>query len=227
MLRAADARVFISETVRHDLLGDPPRLTSELLFNGVDATIFRVEASGSPKATDGVPLIGAKRRVLFVGRYVQKKGLAVLRQLAKLRPEIEFVLAGAGPMTPKDWGLHNVHDLGLQTREDLAELYRRADLLILPSVGEGYPLVIQEAMACGLPVVCGTPADRADPGASSWLRGVDVDLSRPDESAQRCADAIDDFRLSSEERAKMARYAVRQYDWPKMAQRLITLASAP
>ena len=46
MLWAADERVFISDTVREDLLGDPPRHASELLFNGVDGAIFHPGESG-------------------------------------------------------------------------------------------------------------------------------------------------------------------------------------
>jgi alpha-maltose-1-phosphate synthase len=229
MLWAADERVFISDTVRHDLLGRTPRRASELLFNGVDGAIFHPMEGHpvEPDALAGIVARAPQRRVLFVGRYVEKKGLRVLRALAALRPDLSFFLVGNGPIRVCEWGLANVHDLGLQTPGSLADLYRWADLLILPSVGEGYPLVIQEAMACGLPVVCGAPTDRADPDAAKWLRGVNIDLSKREASAQRCADAIDAFKLSTEDRAEMAHYARRRYDWRAMAQRLIALARSP
>jgi alpha-maltose-1-phosphate synthase len=226
MLRAANRRVFISDAVRRDLLGDPPRQNSELVFNGVDGIVFHPGERRLPAMFKQSGAPEGKRRLLFVGRYVEKKGLSVLRRLAELRPELEFVLAGSGPIRPADWGLANVRDLGPQTRDQLADLYRWADLLVLPSVGEGYPLVIQEAMACGLPVLCGTPTNRADPGASKWLRGVDIDLSRPEESARRCAEAIDELRLTSSDRAEMARYALEQYDWARMARSLLQMAGA-
>src|SRR5439155_16340303 len=105
----------------------------------------------------------------------------------------------------------------------LADLYRGVDLLLLPSVGEGFPLVIQEAMACGLPVVCGEPSNRADPGAAKWLRGVAIDLTDPEGSARRCADAIDSLAFTSAERTAMARYALAQYDWGAMARGMLTL----
>ena len=44
----------------------------------------------------------------------------------------------------------------------LAELYRASDVFVLPSQGEGFPLVVQEALACGLPVVCGDESTGAD-----------------------------------------------------------------
>jgi len=227
MLWAADERVFISDTVRQDLLGASARQSSELLFNGVDQTIFHPEGERAPDALSGIDVSKAKRRLLFVGRYVDKKGLAVVRALALSRPDLTVILAGSGPIRPSEWGLSNVYDLGPQAQDDLATLYRWADLLLLPSVGEGYPLVIQEAMACGLPVVCGVPANQADPKAAKWLRGIDIDLSKPEASARRCADAIDSFRLSPEDKAEMAREAGERYDWRKMAERLLDLAQDP
>ena len=226
MLRAADALVFISDTVRHDLVGTPARLPYRLLFNGVDGAIFHpVESRPSmPETLARTAVSPGLRRVLFVGRYVEKKGLAVLRTLAASRPDLMFLLVGSGPIQPGGWGLANVHDLGIQSPHALADLYRWVDLLLLPSVGEGYPLVVQEAMACGLPVVCGEPSNRADPDAAPWLRGVAIDLTDPEASARRCTDAIDSLALTTAERAAMARHALARYDWAATAQSLVTLA---
>jgi glycosyltransferase involved in cell wall biosynthesis len=163
-------------------------------------------------------------RVLFVGRYVEKKGLNVLREIATLRPNLEFILAGSGPLRPENWGLKNVRDVGPQPQNVLADLYRWADVLLLPSVGEGFPLVIQEAMTCGLPVICGSPSERADPGAAQWLCGLAIDLADPKGSALRCVRALDGFRPTAADRVAMAQYALHTYDWSKMASRLIELA---
>jgi starch synthase len=225
MLWAADERVFISDTVRRELLGHRSQ-SGVLLFNGVDHAIFHPAEGRSPEpeALAGITVPTGSRRVLFVGRYVEKKGLKILRALAKSRPDLAFYLAGSGPIRPGEWGLANVHDLGPRSQQALADLYRWAELLLLPSVGEGYPLVIQEAMACGLPVVCGAPSDCADPDAARWLRGVGIDLADPEGSARRCSEAIDHFALTDAERGDMAQYALRRYDWGAMAKRLIALA---
>ena len=218
MLAMADEVVFISATVRADLLGEPPRRSCHLVFNGVDGAVFREDG-------EKAELPGEGRHVLFAGRFVEKKGLAVLRALAAMRGDCSFLLAGGGPIDPAGWGLANVHVLGMQSAEQLAGLYRAADLLLLPSVGEGYPLVIQEAMACGLPVVCGQPAERADPGAAAWLRGVPIDLGDPQGSAKACAAAIDALHPDAAERSAMAAYAARLYSWRAMAQTVLACAT--
>ncbi|TGQ50992.1 glycosyltransferase family 1 protein [Mesorhizobium sp. M1C.F.Ca.ET.193.01.1.1] len=225
MLGAVDALVFISDTVRHDLVGTPARVPYRLLFNGVDSAIFHPAEGPAPilEAPMDTAVSSGMRRALFVGRYVEKKGLAVLRALAASRQDLTFLMVGSGPIRPSQWGLANVHDLGAQSPQALADLYRGVDLLLLPSVGEGFPLVIQEAMACGLPVVCGEPSNRADPGAAEWLRGVAIDLTDPEGSARRCADTIDSLAFASVERAAMARYALARYDWRAMARGVLTL----
>ena len=226
MLWAADALVFISDAVRHDLIGTPPRRPCRLLFNGVDGAIFHPKESrtSAPKILASLPACEDSRRILFVGRYVEKKGLEVLKSLAEARPDMSFLLVGSGPIRPRDWGLANVHELGSQGPQSLADLYRTVDVLLLPSVGEGFPLVIQEAMACGLPVVCGEPSNRADPDASTWLRGVTIDLGDPAGSARRCGHAIDSVALTVDQRAAMARHASARYDWDIMARELLVLA---
>jgi alpha-maltose-1-phosphate synthase len=217
MLALADRRVFISATVQAALMGAAPRRASHLLFNGVDGAVFR------PDRPAARPVPDAARVCLFVGRFVEKKGLSILRALAAARPDLTVLMAGAGPIDPARWGLANVHVLGPQGAADLAALYRGADLLLLPSVGEGYPLVIQEAMACGCPVICGAPTDRADPQAARWLRGVAVDLGDPAGSAARCGAAVDGLGREDAARAAMADYAARAYSWERMGEGVLRL----
>ena len=222
MLYAADQLVFISDRVRHDLLGEPPRRDFMLLFNGVDTTIFHprdVSTRHLVRAAFGLP-VGA-RTAIFVGRFVAKKGMTVLEALAQRRPDLHFALVGAGPVHPEKWGLPNIHVLGPQSQQKIAELYAASDFLLLPSVGEGYPLVVQEAMASGLPVVCGECSVRADPVAARWLRGVQIDLTDPEQSAFRCSTAIDSLFDKPPDCAEMASYAAKTYNWPAMARAIV------
>lgn len=219
MLKAADQVVFISETVRSELARFPVRRPAQLLFNGVEPALFH--PGSSERATFGLP--DTERLVVFAGRFVAKKGLSVIEELARLCPDITFALAGAGPIDPLLWQLTNVHCLGSLPTERLAALYRSSDVLLLPSVGEGYPLVIQEAMACGLPVICSTASQSADPMAARFLQGVQVDLADPVGTARGIAPLLA-VPMAAHERSAMADYAIRTYSWPAMASGLATIA---
>lgn len=228
MLGAADRLVFISDAVRRALIGEPARRPFTLAYNGVDTAIFHPRAATDEEATRLVHGLPADAPLaLVVGRFVEKKGLAVVEALARRRPDLHVALVGAGPIRPEGWHLPNVHVLGPQTQARVAALYRAADLLLLPSVGEGYPLVVQEAMACGLPVICGADSARADPQASQWLRGVEIDLAYPVASAARCDAAIEALRARPIDAAAMTAYAARRYSWRGMAEAIVACVSEP
>jgi glycosyltransferase involved in cell wall biosynthesis len=82
--------------------------------------------------------------------------LAVLLA-ARLLPEVDFLLVGTGELeglwrkTAQVLRLGNVRFLG--RREDMPELYRAADAVLLPTLGENQSLATLEAMASALPVV--------------------------------------------------------------------------
>jgi starch synthase len=223
MMSAADRLVFISQAVRSELLGPRPRRASQLLFNGVNQTLFKWRDNYAREMTrQRWNLPNDATLVVFVGRFVEKKGLSVIKFLAERRPDIHFVLLGDGPVRPERWRLDNIHVMGQQPQTVVADLYCASDFLLLPSVGEGYPLVIQEAMACGLPVICGERSAQGDPAATKWLCGVSIDLSRPEESADKCDEALCNLTVSQADRAAMAEYAARTYRWETMANAILT-----
>lgn len=213
MLRSADQVIFISDTVRAFFSACPMQRPPLLQFNGVNTGLFH--SGEAERAHFGLP--DTAPVIAFAGRFVEKKGIAIIHALARLRPDTRFALAGSGPTDPRRWNLPNVHPLGALPPEEVAALFRSADCLVLPSVGEGYPLVIQEAMAVGLPIVCGEESARADPGARSWLHGVRIDLQDVEGSAQRVAEALDRMNADAGERLAMSRYARDHYRWEAFA----------
>ena len=116
--------------------------------------------------------------------FVEKKGLHVLEIMARMRSDVLFVFAGHGTLDPRGWGMPNVRVYSGLFGSTLASLYRASDLLLLPSTGEGFPLVVQEALACGLAILCGTDTAGADSRAEAFLKGVAVDLAKPERSAR-------------------------------------------
>lgn len=115
---------------------------------------------------DPRPRTGRPRRALFVGRLNTEKGLLVLVDALRDVPDLEITLAGwpTGDFDAKlraratERGvLERLHFAGpVPHGPDLFALYRAHDLFVLPSISEGTPRVIGEAMAFGLPVVSTT-----------------------------------------------------------------------
>lgn len=101
----------------------------------------------------GLPEQG--RLVLFAARLVPKKGVTrvaeVQRQLAA--EGVTLVVAGDGPLASDIVDLPNTVHLRQVDHARMHLLYGCADMLLLPSVGEGLPLTLQEGMLTGLPAV--------------------------------------------------------------------------
>jgi glycosyltransferase involved in cell wall biosynthesis len=68
-----------------------------------------------------------------------------VRRMARQRPDIQWAFAGWGHLDPQVWGLPNVVVFRDLSGADLVPLYQASDVFVLPSKGEGFPLVIQEA----------------------------------------------------------------------------------
>jgi glycosyltransferase involved in cell wall biosynthesis len=225
MLVTADQVVFISAAVAARFSRVPFKTAPRIIFNGVDTNVFRLPPPGFDKAgarlAMGLPV--DRPVVLFVGRFVEKKGLHLIEQLARQRPDLTFALAGWGPIDPADWRLANVHVLSSLQGPSLAPLYQSSDAFVLPSVGEGLPLVLQEALACGLPVICGQETAAADPLAGELIEGVAIEGADPDTATVALAERIDQVLAENaraqDEAASRARhgYVLSRYSWPEAA----------
>lgn len=158
VLRHADCVLFVSPVVRayfEGIIG--ARSSFQDRPNGVDTELFRPVAMPMRLHMREELRIPSDAPVaLFVGRFVEKKGLELVRALAMRMPDWTWLLIGDGPIDPDEWELSNVRKLGRKSQVEVANFYRVAHVLVLPSVGEGFPLVIQEALASGCPVAVHT-----------------------------------------------------------------------
>ena len=129
--------------------------------------------------------------VLAAGRLATQKGFGTLLEAAAgwrdLRPEPLLVIAGEGPL---EASLKNqAARLGLDTRfaghrDDIPALLAAAAVFVLPSTWEGQPLILQEALRAGVPIV----ATRV--GGTPVLTGEDAAVLIPPGDARRLADAV-------------------------------------
>lgn len=163
-----------------------------------------------------------KRVLLYVGFCTPRKGLVYLAQaMAQVAPEVCLVIVGRWePAYRQEFyqalgaERERVIEIGYAPDEDLPVYYSLADLLVFPTLLEGFGIPLVEALACGTPVVTtehsGASAETAGPGA----------LTAPPRNAAALAEAINRLlrdeplrqRLASEGQA----WARQRYDQRRM-----------
>jgi glycosyltransferase involved in cell wall biosynthesis len=198
-MATADRIVTVSETTKGDVVRlldvDPARIS--VVPNALHPA-YRATVEPEP----GDPSLPPGPRVLSVGRVAPYKNLEpLLRALAE--PALTGVslvrvgepLAGAQRDLAHRLGvLSRTTELGHLEPPELAKVYAACDLLVQPSLYEGFGVPVCEAMACGLPVVCSdggslpeVAADAAvvvpladDDFAGSLAEAIERILSEPD-----------------------------------------------
>ena len=202
--------------------------------NAVDNDFF---ASRSGQKCDTNPSVRLPPRFfLFVGRLVAGKGVFdLMAAYGKLPPSLRenfsLVFAGGGTCRPELERLaHRIRPgkivfTGFLEKEDLASIYGRAAVLVFPTHSDVWGLVVNEAMASGLPViatsVAGCVADLVQDG---W-NGLVVPPSNPDTLAY----AMESLAVNPELRASMAvhsRQRSREYSPEACARGLAQSATA-
>jgi glycosyltransferase involved in cell wall biosynthesis len=116
---------------------------------------------------------GAPLRILFLGQINLRKGIGrLLDAMRLLRNEpFELILVGPSEIDSSAWAdLPNVHWIGSVARSEVSQVYRSADVFILPTLSDGFALTQLEAQAHGLPVIasahCGAVVV---PGVNGWV----------------------------------------------------------
>jgi glycosyltransferase involved in cell wall biosynthesis len=154
--------ICVSEANRRDLIDECPAVEGKahIVYNGVDLSAFHAQPDGRKVwqelgITQGPVLV-------TIGRLVEQKGhcylLQALPDLLDTWPQLCCVFMGEGELHE---ALQRVAmDLGVEracrfvgVREDIADILAAADVFVLPSLSEGFPFVLLEALAMGRPVV--------------------------------------------------------------------------
>ena len=219
-------RVFISANVRR-FFGREVDPHSTLIFNGIDSARFSAgTVEQRLRLREALGIAPERKVVLFVGRFVKKKGLRIIERLAQRFTEVVWIIVGSGPEDPATWGYPNLRVRGRVDHEELPDYYRAADLLLLPSSGEGFPLVVQEALCCGTGVLSTEEVSSACPPASKLMRQCPTprDAFDLDVWERALADVLsDDTYINS--RQTRSQEARSLWSWERCANQYLNLLS--
>ena len=173
-----------------------PLAKSIYLPNGVDVKMFKPK----PKQSSKIPV------VLFIGRLEPQKNLVILlTALSGVKRKSKIIFVGQGSQRQKllDQARRLKLNLVIKTpvaHSRLPAIYQTADTFALPSLIEGSPKVLLEAMACGLPIVASRVTGIKEiikseingilvkPTVAGLASGINYVLSRP-QSARRLGQA--------------------------------------
>ncbi|MBA1146048.1 glycosyltransferase [Ectothiorhodospiraceae bacterium WFHF3C12] len=154
---------------------------------------------------------------IYVGRLWWGKGLGTLldafeRVQQAGRTDTSLLLVGDGAeeerlrQTCAERGLHGVVFAGFQQKEQLPRCYAAADVFVFPTLGDPYGLVVDEAMACSLPVISSDAAGEIHDRVVDGENGFVVPAEDIEALAKRMLELADD----ADSRQRMGRASARQ-----------------
>jgi len=146
--------VWLKNKVEKSLLGDKP---IHLIHNGIDNKTFKRFDKKESREKLNLPL--DKKIITFLadgGEANSGKGWKYVENIIdyfKEKPDIVFMCIGRRSSQKKQSGKKIIFIDYISDKKTLAEYYSASDIFLFTSIAENFPLVILEAMACGLPIV--------------------------------------------------------------------------
>lgn len=172
-----------------------------------------------------------KTKLLFVGRFAHNKGIEILiESIRQLNAEgneskLEFTLAGKGPLFEKitsSYRASNLRYAGFAGDEDLKNFYRTHDVMVFPTLFEGMPTVVLEAMSYAMPVIVtdtGATAELVDESNGYIIEKNSVQSLKSAVMSYVSLSAVEKMRLSENSFLKVK----DNFTWQQVSQKHIEL----
>jgi len=162
--------------------------------------------------------------VMWVGRFEPEKGLSYLIEAARIvvkkLKNVGFMLVGYGPLKVKvmelarSSGLLNnaVRFAGPFERDQVANILGEASIFVLPSLKEGLPLSLLEAMACGKPVI-GSDISGINSVITNWENGLLIPHGNHEALADAVLTLLSDENLRRRLGQSARQLMMEKYSW--------------
>lgn len=220
VLRNCDHIISVSAAAKVDIMNyglDADKI--EVIHNGVDTSFYK---PSEPTFREEY-LNGGDNLLMFVGRIIEQKGLSyfydAIPEVLKEHPKTRVAIIGKGKL--KELHMEYVKKKGLDKQiffpgfipeERMPELYSSADLFVLPSLWEVFPIAMLEALASGAPLLA------SDAGGNPEMveengNGRIVHKANTKELADAINSMLSDPAKLKEMGKKSREVAVNQFDW--------------
>lgn len=154
---------FTANLVKQEM---KPATDIRVIYNGIDHQLFTPKNQNHQKHAKNI-------NVLFCGKLTRRKGAHWLAPIAeRLDKRINILYTSGLQPTGMSLSHPQLKCVGSIPHQQMPVLYQAADMLLLPTVREGFVLAVVEAMACGLPVVatnCSSLPEMIDNGEGGFL----------------------------------------------------------
>lgn len=220
LFEKADKVICLTRSDAEEIVGfGCPLRKISIIPNAVDTELFTPSASHVEN-----------NLIVWVGRFVKEKGLEFLIEAAAITVKkiktAKFLLIGYGPLKTKILELIHKYQLetyvtviGPLTREEIANILGKATIFAFPSLREGLPVSVLEALSCGLPIV-GFDV----PGVRDIVRNNETGILVPPKNAKLFSDALVFLINNNDIRKKFGKesrdIAIRLYSWNKVMQKI-------
>lgn len=185
----SDLIISPAESIKRDLRQHEFKNWIEVVSNGIETEKFIYKPRNE---RTGV--------LLLTGRVSFEKNIDVVIRAMQYLPDLKLLIAGDGPAAKdlneltRELGLSKrVTFLGYVPREKLVKYYQRADLFVTASTMEVQPMVILEAMSCGLPVVAINKAGLVGGTVNPGKNGDLIDEPNPLVLADKVKQVLNDY----------------------------------
>ncbi|APZ97271.1 glycoside hydrolase [Sphingopyxis sp. QXT-31] len=222
LLEAADKAaglLAVSDAMRRDMAAigiDAQKIAVH--YTGIDTARFHPGDRAAARVALGM---GEAPAILTVGALIPRKGQALVIEAIPALPGVHYWLAGAGEeegryraLAAKLGVADRVHFLGSVANADLPQLYRAADIVVMPSASEGLANAWVEALACGTPIVI------SDAGGAAELVTSPVAGRIAPRTAPAIAAAVQEILAAPPAPADVAATLAGRFDWDRNGREL-------
>lgn len=209
----------VSDAMRRDMTVtgiDPAKVAVH--YTGIDTARFHPGDRTAARAALGMDNAPA---ILSVGALIPRKGQALVIEALPALPGVHYWLAGAGEEQSRYRALARqhgvetrVHFMGPVAHADLPQLYRAADVVVMPSASEGLANAWVEALACGTPIVI------SDAGGATELVRIPAAGRIAARTPGAIAEAVQDILSAPPSASDVAASLDGRFDWDRNGREL-------